>query len=132
MAPCTAAGRGWGTSSGVQTGVNPPQSLPLPSSFRPLPSEQGGGKLCQERSLPYLEGIGKFLHDQLLQLTLDEGIVIPQPNRVLVEDVDDSLQVIFQLSHLTNLRSPSGDKGGLGQCSPNTAVPLSPLSSLMV
>lgn len=131
MGPCTAAGRGWGTSLGAQTGVNPPQSLPPPSSFNHRPQRKGVGN-CQERGLPYLDAVGKFLCDQLLQLTLDEGVVMPQPDGVLVEDVDDSLQVIFQLSHPAKLRSPSGDKGGLGQRLPSPALPLSPPSALMV
>lgn len=103
QSPCpTAGGQVGGDILGSSNWEEPTPCPTIILQALPLPSVQGVGQLFQERSITYLEGIWKFLCDQLLQLTLVEGVIIPQPNGVMVEDVDDSLQVVFQLRHLPN------------------------------
>lgn len=70
----------------------PPSSILSPAGW-----QAGAGP---PRVQPYLEKVWQLFFHQLFEFFLVQGVPVPQPHRVLVEDVDNGFYAAFHLRHL--------------------------------
>lgn len=78
QSPCPTAGEEHPCQLPLRR-AHPHPGPPIVLGGLPLPSAQGVD-MSARRGATYLEGVGQFLGDQLLQLPLDKGVIMPQPN----------------------------------------------------
>lgn len=60
-----------------------------------LPPSMGHQKPCFAST--HLQVVGKLLLNEDLQLCLGQGVSVPLPSRVLVEDINDDIHGLLQL-----------------------------------